>query len=105
MLCPSCKTAEARKHPTYGVMPCHPCTARRRGNQLPGSQVEFTSEKVKEQRRAYAKSILQPFREGIPSQEFAESYPDKAAKMFEGHGKPQRVWSDQPNISNLENTQ
>lgn len=105
MECPSCHNREARQHPVYGVLPCKDCTESRRHNALPGSQVEFTVESIKNDRRQYAKTILQPFRDGTPSKEFAEAFPDKAEEMFKGHGKPEYVWQEEPNMQNLELTE
>lgn len=35
---------------------------------------EFTTEKIKEDRQRYAKSLLQPYRGGIASQEYIDAY-------------------------------
>lgn len=35
---------------------------------------EFVPERVKEDRKTYAKSLLQPYRGGVPSSEYIQSY-------------------------------
>jgi hypothetical protein len=52
---------------------------------------EMIPDSMKEDRYKYKKDIVQPYREGVASQEFAEAHPEKAAKMFKGQ-TPQRVW-------------
>lgn len=58
---------------------------------LPKSRVELIPDSMKQDRYKYKKDIVQPYRDGVPSQEYAEAYPAKAAKMFKGQ-TPKRVW-------------
>ena len=57
---------------------------------------EFVPERIKEDRKANAKSMIQPWRQGEASSEFIEAYPDKAKHMFSEReritAKP--VWKD-----------
>ena len=43
---------------------------------------EFIPQRIKDDREKFAKSTLQPWREGNPSAEFIEAYPERAKKMF-----------------------
>lgn len=96
MKCTVCRRGEAIKHPTYGVLPCLACQTRRRELKSPDHQVEFTSAAIKSQRVEYARSIMQPFRAGEPSREFADLYPDKAKRYFTPKElkKAKPVWKD-----------
>jgi hypothetical protein len=60
------------------------------------TSTEHVPQKVREERKEYAKSILQPWREGEPSAEFMEAYPDQAKKMFTPREriKAKEVWKD-----------
>ena len=57
---------------------------------------EWVPEYIKKDRVEYAKDIVQPFRSGEPSGEFAKIYPKKAKKIFTpkelSRAKP--VWRD-----------
>ena len=57
-------------------------------------KVDFSSQKVKNDRDKYAKSLIQPFREGEASSEFIEAYPERAKKMFtpKERLKAREVW-------------
>lgn len=46
------------------------------------SMPEFIPDRIKDERRKYAKDTLQPHREGVPSREFIKEYPNQAKKMF-----------------------
>lgn len=77
------------------------CTKFHRPDPYP----EFTTNSIKEQRSQYLNSIIQPWRDGVPSKEFAEAYPDKAKKMFKDeYKKAQYVWKDQANWNNRHKT-
>jgi len=64
--------------------------------------VEHVPQSTKTDREKYAKSLLQPWREGTPSAEFIEAYPKQAAKMFtlKEKLKAKEVWKDSPNHKN-----
>jgi len=42
---------------------------------------EFVPDRIKEDRKRYAKDLVQPFRSGEFSREFKESYPDQTRQM------------------------
>ncbi len=71
MKCPTCKKNEAVIHPLYGIVNCNECQQK---PSSAGKSTEFTSESVREQRLEYKKDILQPFREGVLSREYLETY-------------------------------
>lgn len=73
-LCPVCNEQEATYNPTLGILPCSSCHERRSKTRTSGKVVEFTSEGVKEDRKKFAKDILQPFRSGELSKEFIDQY-------------------------------
>lgn len=62
---------------------------------------ECTTSEIKEQRKEYFNSALQPFRSGELSREFVETYPTKVKKMVksgyitpEEVNKSKYVWKD-----------
>ena len=68
---------------------------------------EFTKESIKEDRKKYFKSALQPYRDGEFSREFKEAYPDISKDMVkEGvitrkqHDRARDVWKDLPGYNN-----
>jgi hypothetical protein len=62
----------------------------------PSPDPERIPERIKDDRKAFAKSMLQPFREGEPSREFIEAYPDQARKTFTPKeiANAKNVWKD-----------
>ena len=78
--CPVCHKYEATIDPTLGVLPCFNCQEKRRGQRLKAS-IEFTSDSIKEDRKKYAKDILQPFRDGELSKEYIEAYGSKGIEV------------------------
>lgn len=96
MKCTVCLINQANNHPIYGQMPCNDCNLKRSTNSLPNHQIEFTSQSVKDQRREYASSIVQPWRSGEPSREFIETQPHKAKQYYtpKEMKKAKNVWSD-----------
>jgi hypothetical protein len=77
MKCPNCNVNEARIDPILGIIPCTPCASR--PHSVAHKQIEFVSEQIKEQRKIFAKDILQPHRKGQLSKEYVETYGAKAA--------------------------
>jgi hypothetical protein len=74
--CPNCRKNEAIVVPILGVLKCTACqNATRAGYLTPTT--EFTSDTIKEDRKRYAKDILQPFRGGEVSKEYIEKYGTK----------------------------
>lgn len=59
---------------------------------------EFVPQRVVEERKAYAKDTVQPWRAGEPSREFIETYPKRAAKMFTPKElrKARPTWKGEP---------
>lgn len=95
MLCPICRNHESLVHPQYGALPCKHCTARRSTLKSPDKQVEFTSKSIKHQRKEYAKSIIQPYRDGEVSKEYLDAYGKKNIRATEKQIKQSRnVWGD-----------
>lgn len=58
-----------------------------------GGYTEIEPDSVKSARNEYAKSLIQPYRNGEASAEYAEAYPERAARMFKGQ-KVREVWKD-----------
>ena len=70
---------------------------------------EFVPQEVKDQRNKYAKSLLQPFRQGKLSKEWAKAYPKKTKKMVKDGtitqqevDKAKPVWTDLKSSKNLD---
>lgn len=57
---------------------------------------EYIPERIKADRKQFARDLLQPRREGEPSREFIEAYPTQSARMFskEEIRKAKPVWTD-----------
>ena len=55
---------------------------------------EFIPDRIKEDRKKYAKDMLQPWRQGEPSKEFIEAFPSQAKKTFTATQikKAKNVW-------------
>lgn len=105
--CPldSC-TKPAIIHPVLGILPCSFHQKKRQHNNLPDHQIEFTSESIKEGRKEYFKSTIQPWRQHVASREFIEEYPEEAKKTFTEKEirKAKYVWSDLPGAKNRKNS-
>ena len=67
---------------------------------------EFVPDSVKEERKKYVKSTLQPWRKGEASAEFIEAYPERSKKMFTTKERmmAKEVWKDTPNHNNWRKT-
>jgi len=61
---------------------------------------------TKEDRKKYFKSTLQPWRDGVPSKEYVEAYPDIAKETLgeDNIKKAKNVWYDLPNWKNRHKT-
>lgn len=105
-LCSVCNKNEATEYKQLGYLPCQSCQDRQRLISGPNTQIEFTTGEIKEGRRKYFKSIIQPWREGVPSKEYADAYPEQAKKMFKKHKKSEikNVWSDISPAGGIERT-
>lgn len=104
--CLNCNINPARIDKQIGVLYCDACRDRQRGYEKPHANIEFTSEEIKEGRRAHMKSIIQPWRDGVPSKEYADAYPEQAKKMFAKYKKSEikEVWGDITPAGGIEKT-
>lgn len=57
---------------------------------------EYIPERIKQERKQYARDLLQPRREGEPSREFIEAYPKQSQSIFTEaeRRKARKVWTD-----------
>lgn len=74
MKCSKCQKNQAIEDPEYGVLPCMPCQDKELGFKKPKHYPEFTTLSIKEGRREYMADALQPFRDGVLSKEYVETY-------------------------------
>ena len=87
ILCPHCKKEEAnciQIGTYYSVVQGDKCKEimRKKYKEVKlGGLPEFTTEKIKNQRKEYWKSMVQPEREGILSKEFVELHPEKCKNI------------------------
>lgn len=101
--CPSCKRETDKFIYMSGLKIAGDCSEciKRRGFKPMGRPHEFTTEKIREDRKKFKKDLYQPWREGEISKEFLDTYPDKAKEMVkEGiitkkqHDSAKEVWKD-----------
>lgn len=93
MKCPNCNTRKAVKTKDFGYTFCKVC--RRKEKLNPKSGVEFTTDNIKNQRREYKKDIIQPFRDGVLSKEYLETYGTSGIKADKDQIKHSKyVWKD-----------
>ena len=59
----------------------------------PSRYPEFVPESIKEERKEYSKALLQPYRQGIASQEYIDSYGTKRINPKDVK-KSKKVWGD-----------
>ena len=77
MMCPNCGTREAIKDETLGWIPCKACQIKKiKLGEVP----EFTSEAIKDQRKAFWSDIHPAHRSGVPSKEFRDRWGAEAMK-------------------------
>lgn len=102
IVCGKCENGEANHTLGIGLTDCDECQEKSNRNWKPiGEAYEFVPDRIKEERAKNFNSIIQPWRDGVPSKEFAEAYPQKAQIMFKGES-PQYVWKDQRGWSTRE---
>lgn len=72
------------------------------------SQKEWITDQMKKERGIHAKDMVQPFRGGEFSREFAKLYPDQTKKMIDGGSvtkdrviKSKNVWNDIKDVKKL----
>ena len=105
MRCPNCRKNEGIFNSTYGWLICTDCQTKRDTQSLPDKPVEMTTPSIKQQRREYQKSILQPRRDGIVSKEYLAVNGTKGFKATpEEVAKAENVWSDTIDSENLQRT-
>lgn len=94
MKCLSCNTNDAQKT-QFGYSPCAACAQRMRSKVRKTEPLEFVTENIKEERKRFAKDILQPFRAGELSKEYVEKWGTKHLKVTpEEVKKSKNVWSE-----------
>lgn len=81
MKCPVCHIDIATKHPILGILPCNKCLQKQRKLQGMSSFVEFTTEDIRQQRKAYWKDIMPMHRYGVLNKSWLERYGEKKAKQ------------------------
>jgi hypothetical protein len=97
LICRLCGNTGGQVHPELGIMPCRACETEQNAKWKPNVPMpEFIPTKIKDDRKKYFKTLLQPHRGGENSREYAEAYPEKAKEMWgeEGVKKSKYVWSD-----------
>ena len=106
MKCLVCNINDAIKDPQLGYLACQSCRARQAGFTKPSYPIEFTSQNIKDERKKYFKSTIQPWRDGQPSLEYQKAYPEQAGKMFKKYKKSQikEVWKDISPVGGIERT-
>lgn len=98
MVCLNCHINEAIKHPQFGILPCSDCIAKARQSQKDTVKYEFTSNEIREERKADSKSILQPFRKGELSKEYVDQWgADKLAVSPQEIRNAKPVWNSDLN--------
>lgn len=108
MKCPNCETNDAIMHQFYGPMWCKACVEKYDSSHsaLSRSLEDPLPYDMREQRKQYAKELLQPYRGGEFSQEYRDAYPKQAKEMVkagvitqEQHDKARPVWKgDVPGV-------
>ena len=81
MKCLICNQRKAVKIDPFGWMPCRICRKRQQEIAKPKVSIEVTTESIKEDRKKYADTIVQSFRQGQLAKEFVEAYPDRVKEM------------------------
>ena len=101
--CPVCQNRPAIVDSVYGILPCLHCRDINAKVPRPKIGVEFTSEKIKNERKEYGKSILQPYIGGKLSKEYIEEYGTSALANVTKRDikEAQYVYKDELNYHNL----
>ena len=94
MKCLTCKKNEATRI-QFGYAPCEECIARMRSKVRKTEPLEFVTESIKEERKRFAKDIIQPFRAGELSKEYVDKWGTKHLKVTpEEVKKAKNTWSE-----------
>jgi hypothetical protein len=93
MKCPFCNSQAVKSK--YGYLPCNECQEKHRKLPKARPQIEWTSQEIKDMRKAHYDDIVQPFRGGELSKEYVDRYGTKGIKTNKGEAKKARpVWDD-----------
>ncbi len=93
-ICLICRKRLAVNIPPFGWLPCDVCRKRHQEIAKPKRTGEVTTDQIKEDRKIYRKDLIQPFKDGHLSREFAEAYPEKVQQMVkEGNITTEEVQS------------
>ena len=86
-----------------GILPCDRCQESNAKVSRPKMGVEFTSDKIRSERKEYGKSILQPYIGGKLSREYIEEYGTSALANVSKRDikEAQYVYKDEMNSHNL----
>ncbi len=103
MKCPQCLKNKAIVDPMYGILPCEECQKKNSLISKPKIGYEFTSDKIRNERKEYGKSILQPYVGGKLSKEYIEEYGTSALSNVSKRDikEAQYVYKDELNYHNL----
>ena len=71
--CPVCLTRKANIDKVFGVLPCDKCEEEHDSIST-NEYLEFTSDSIKDERKKYHRSMLQPYVGGVLSKEFIEEH-------------------------------
>lgn len=93
--CPVCQKEPALKDSYFGVLPGKKCRERQKDYSLPNNPVEITTQSIKDSRKEYAKSIVQPFRGDELSKEYLDAYGTKGISVTDKQvKKAKNVWPE-----------
>lgn len=99
--CPVCRKEPAINDSYFGILPGKNCSARQREYSSPNNPIEITTQPIKDSRKEYAKSIVQPFREGELSKEYLQAHGTKGISVTDKQVKnAKNVWPE--TIKNIE---
>lgn len=94
-LCLNCNNEEATFKDGLGFLPCGSCTTRAARFPKPTIPVEFTTSQIKESRIVHEAETIQPFRDGIVSQEYLDQYGTKGIAINETElANAKYTWND-----------
>lgn len=72
----------------------------------PSGAPEIVPQRIKNEREQFFKSTVQPWRQGEPSKEFMELYPQRASKLFtpKEQIKAKYTWKGEPGWNHRQKT-
>jgi len=80
VMCPACHTGEAVSHVFLGYLPCKVC--QNKGVSPPDKGVEFTSDSIKEERKAFPDDITSHHRKGSLNKRWVDVYGEEKARQY-----------------------